>query len=535
MGVTIQLAVLTAAVALFFFLRGLSSKKTLAPLPPGPPKKPLIGNLLDLPGAGQQEWIHWLKHKDLYGPLSSVSVFGQNIILINDKRIAYEILEKNSAKHSSRPHFTFAEQICGWDRAPVNQDNNAFLKTFRRAAARTIGTQASIAKYDRLIEDEMRHFLWRVLDNPKKFIDHNRSAAVGLILKITYGYTTEPSKEDPLVALADLTLQQFSEAIIPGAFLVDLIPALIYIPEWFPGGGFKTIGRFYYDTLRRLVESPFAFTKYQKSQNISKNPSLVSELLDQGEDDDLVKWLAVGLYGGGADTTVSTMEAFFLAMLLYPEVQGKAQAELDHVLGETTLPTVADRPKLPYINAIVRELLRWHPVAPLGVPHRADEDDIINGFLIPKNAVLIANIWGFNHDPEVYSNPSQFKPERFLGVDDKDAVPDSQSFGFGRRICPGRLFADTSLYIMVAHTLSVFNLNKAVGEDGREIDVEAKFTAGIISHPEPFSCAFTPRSESHKQLIEEFQRENPFKKGNADELLAALNERNVSHNDGRAS
>lgn len=80
-------------------------------------------------------------------------------------------------------------------------------------------------------------------------------------------------------------------------------------------------------------------------------------------------------------------------MMLFPDVQCKAQAEMDILFGMPTLPTAADREKLPYVNALVKEAIRWHSVAPLGIPHRTDEDDIINGFLIPKNAIILPNIW----------------------------------------------------------------------------------------------------------------------------------------------
>lgn len=90
---------------------------------------------------------------------------------------------------------------------------------------------------------------------------------------------------------------------------------------------------------------------------------------------------------------MAALEAFYLAMSLHPEVQKKAQEELDRVLGEKVFPSVTDRDNLPYINAIVKEALRWHTVTPLCVPHRSDEDDIINGYLIPKGALLLPNIW----------------------------------------------------------------------------------------------------------------------------------------------
>jgi cytochrome P450 len=87
------------------------------------------------------------------------------------------------------------------------------------------------------------------------------------------------------------------------------------------------------------------------------------------------------------------MECFFLAMTLYPEIQRKAQEEIDRVIGPSRLPGFEDRPHLPYIDAIVKEVLRWHPVAPMGIPHMTTEDDVYEGYLIPKGAYLLPNIW----------------------------------------------------------------------------------------------------------------------------------------------
>lgn len=183
-----------------------------------------------------------------------------------------------------------------------------------------------------------------------------------------------------------------------------------HIPEWAPGAKFKKTARFYGHTLKRLVEEPFAFTKSQMADEKHDN-SLAASLLRQGEDEDIVKWSSVALYSAGADTvrdfllmgsfflvsnsiqTVSALEGFYLAMMLHPNVQLKAQAELDQVLGPNAFPSIEDRDKLPYINAIVTEALRWHTVAPLGLPHKTDQDDVIAGYLIPKGALLLANIW----------------------------------------------------------------------------------------------------------------------------------------------
>ncbi|KAJ5623806.1 hypothetical protein N7510_000115 [Penicillium lagena] len=389
--------------------------------------------------------------------------------------------------------------------------------------ARVIGSRFTASKFDAMLDVEARRFLWRVLHNPKDFVDHTRTAAGAFILKITYGYNIEPHGKDPLVELADLALQQFSNAIVPGAWLVDLLPALRYIPEWVPGASFQRTARYYAETLTKLVENPFAFTKYQMTKKGYQH-SFASSLLEQGENEEVVKWTSVALYGAGADTIVSALEGFFLAMMLFPDVQKKAQTEIDTLTGERRLPTISDRKELPYIDAVVKEALRWHTVAPLGVPHKTDEDDMVDGYLIPKGALLLPNIWAYNHDPATYAVPSKFEPERFLASDAADSAPDPHdvSFGFGRRICPGRLIADTSIFLTIAHTLAVFDITRPPQQEGHEFELNIDFTPGIISHPEKFECIFTPRGPSHRELILEVEREHPFEHSDANTLAQAL-------------
>ena len=90
---------------------------------------------------------------------------------------------------------------------------------------------------------------------------------------------------------------------------------------------------------------------------------------------------------------MTNVMVFFLAMANNPQVLEKAQAELDAVVGLHRLPDFEDMKSLPYICALVKELLRWHVVAPLGFPHRSIADDEYNGYFIPKGTILIANIW----------------------------------------------------------------------------------------------------------------------------------------------
>jgi cytochrome P450 len=152
--------------------------------------------------------------------------------------------------------------------------------------------------------------------------------------------------------------------------------------------------------------------------------------------------------------TVSSIYGFFLFMSLYPEVQAKAQAELDALLGGERLPTLADRDDLPYVDALVKEVFRFGTVVRQGIPHRVHADDIHDGYFIPKDTTIIANVWFVLYsleisrhclltscrfmcnDPRTYKDPEIFNPERFLGSH-PEPDPRGIAFGFGRRICPG--------------------------------------------------------------------------------------------------
>lgn len=205
-------------------------------------------------------------------------------------------------------------------------------------------------------------------------------------------------------------------------------------------------------------------------------------------------------------------------MTLFPEVQRKAQEEIDQVLGGR-LPTVADRGKLPYVDAIVKEVLRWHPVAPMGIPHMSVEDDMWHGFYIPKGSLIMPNIWALTHDSEVYHDPMVFKPERFLKIDgiEPEMDPHAIVFGFGRRVCPGRFLADVTVYLSIARSLAVFNVAKAY-ENGKEVEVKAEFQAGVISHPVPWKFSVTPRSPAHEALILLVEKEHPWEESDAPDL-----------------
>jgi cytochrome P450 len=162
----------------------------------------------------------------------------------------------------------------------------------------------------------------------------------------------------------------------------------------------------------------------------------------------------------------------------------KAQADIDQIaLGR--LPTPDDYESLPYVKAIIKEIARWGPVSPLGLPHRVAEDDVYENYLIPKGATVFGNIWAIAHDDEVYPDPFTFDPSRHLG-DKPQLDPLKFIFGFGRRVCPGAHLAEMTLFLNIATLLTVFNISKPVDGEGNEVEPKIGWVNGTTSYLKPF-------------------------------------------------
>ncbi|PVI03088.1 cytochrome P450 [Periconia macrospinosa] len=517
---SLSLVILAITALIYIVRRVLASKGNGRPLPPGPKGVPIVGNVNDLPKPGELEYKHWLKLKDEYGPISSITVMGNTFIIISDPQIALDLMRDRSNVYSSRPGMTFSNMI-GWNNATALVPYTSTWKTHRKNVTKVASTNTSISMFNIVQETEAAHFLLNLLDTPNDLLEHVRTEAGSVILKITYGYTTKREK-DPLVLLANATMEDFKEATVPGRWAVDVIPFLKYLPDWFPGTEFKQVARMMQEHLREATDKPYHFVKQQMRSKTAKTSFMSQSIEEFGTDprmESIHKWSALALYLGGSDTSVSAIITFFLAMLLFPDVQKKAQEELDRVIGSDRLPVSADISRLPYIEAIMKETHRWHPILPMGIPHSSTEEDVYRGYRIPKGALLLPNIWWFTHDPTVYPDPMTFNPDRHITTPTHKAEPDPRTFtfGFGKRICPGRYVADNAIFMTIAQTLSCFNIKKPV-IDGKVVEPEVRYLPGAITEPVPFKVDVAPRSKKHEELVRKSEEKYPWEESDAEEL-----------------
>ncbi|GBG60678.1 hypothetical protein CBR_g12414 [Chara braunii] len=210
--------------------------------------------------------------------------------------------------------------------------------------------------------------------------------------------------------------------------------------------------------------------------------------------------LLMALVAAGTDTTTSTTVFVLMELLRHPEKMALLKAELDEAIGMHKVPSETDLENLPYLNAFLYETLRMHSVSPMLLPHQAMKDAVVFGYDVPAGTTVLVNVWAIMHDPKVWSEPWEFRPERFIrdGLLADDMHPDGKNFEFfpfgsGRRICPGIRLALTTVRFVVSRLLQRFDVMLPPGIKPEDLDLTEQ--DGLVIFPEnPMPVIFRPRS-----------------------------------------
>ncbi|KZT22572.1 cytochrome P450 [Neolentinus lepideus HHB14362 ss-1] len=464
------------------------------PYPPGPKSIPIFGNYFQVPKVAPWEtYEQWGKQ---YGEIVHMENLGEHTIIINSAKVANDLLEKRSNKYSDRPPLLMLNMM-GWDfdlgfigyGPRWREHRRLFHQEFRQDRAQYYRPTTMLKAHE---------LARRTLEKPNEFLNHIRHFAGANILAIVYDYQVADSG-DYYVGLVEKATAMMAESQLPGASAVDYFPILKYLP------GTKSYAKEGLRLTTEMCDYPFNYVKSRMSAGVGSE-CMASKLLERlqasgsvkPEDEDTIRCVAGAAYAAGADPIVAALGVFFVAMVLHPEAQKKAQEEIDRVIGDDRLPTFDDRASLPYVEALYREVLRWRPALPLSISHATTEEDVYEGYFIPKGTTVLMNLWAIHRDERTYPEATKFKPERYQNPDGtvKDEYPVS-SFGGGRRICPGRHFADTGMWAVIALTLAAFNISKSKDE------MPGRYGDGMISHALPFKYHMSVRSETYARLIQE--------------------------------
>ncbi|CAE6390164.1 unnamed protein product [Rhizoctonia solani] len=482
--------------------------------PPSPSSLPLIGNLLSLP-SGPEHIVYMKLGKDLHSDIIYLDLLGHDIVVLNSPQAAVELLDKRSSIYSDRfcPLMFKDKSLLDWSTSPPFLGYNDVWRHHRRMMNKWLNIR-EVSQFYKMQESHARSLLQRLLvvsaaaeAHPFDSVKDEFYFAMGSsIFQMAYGYKAQEITDPYLRAAHELDYHAAQAAMLT-KFYVNVFPLLNRVPEWVPGTDWKRTVRMWREEKIYALNAPFQWTQNQVTQGTGET-SIIGDLLRDDnlmlglipeERDSRLKELAHILYSGGTDTTSSLLLSFVASMVLNPEVQAQAQNEIDLTLGLGVLPTMADRERLPYVNRLILELMRWRPPLTIGIPHQCFQDDVYRGYTITKGTIVIGNIWSMSRDEKVYRDPETFNPDRFLDPE----VPPVPVFGWGRRKCPGIYFGEASLFITVSSLLAAFTFSKKKDPNGNYIEPTIEDSPdSMVLGLKPFEFDFTLRSDMHRVIDE---------------------------------
>ncbi|KZS90974.1 cytochrome P450 [Sistotremastrum niveocremeum HHB9708] len=461
--------------------------------PPGPKGIPIFGNTFQIPLVAP--WIRFTEWAAIYGDIYFLSALGMKIVVINSCEIGFDLLHKRGVNYSDRPRMTVIREHGGWTFALSAEPYGGEFHLKRRMINQYFNRSAS-AKYQSMLADNAKAFACSLLEHPTEFQSQNRMYTGANIMSLTYGHKVT-SNDDEWVINAKEAIRTLECLGGPGVHPIDIWPILGKLPLRIWGTKFVRNVGFMKKAAERTTTLPYNIVKAKYFDGTAL-PSMATGLIEANLMPDGTVKHEDAINGVLAMTyivmkTVGSLDTFIIAMIHFPEIQREAQQSIDELLQGERLPTFEDRGSLPYVEALYREVLRWKPVLPAGVPHRSVQDDKYQGMFIPAGSMIFFNMLAMMYNPQEFPDPSKFDPGRFLEYDDRDRRyslrtdvrnPEDMAFGFGRRICPGRHFASAWIWITMATILSAFDILPARDQFGAVRLPEVEYDKG------PIRCVF---------------------------------------------
>lgn len=464
------------------------TRRLAFPLPPGP------STLWFSPGGRLP--FKFAQLTEMYGPVFSFKQGTRVVCVVGRHQAAVEIMQKHGADLADRPRSIAAGELLSGGKRTLLVGAGDRLRKLRKALHSHL--QPSVAVQYRPMQ--LKHALNVILDilrDPEHHIDHARRYAASVVMTMTYGKTEPTYYTDPEVQEILLHGTRLGSVIPLDYHQVDRFPILKHVP-------------FVTSTLRQWHKEELAlFSNLVDGARARLRdgapPSFATYLIDQqqqfGLSDDEIAYLAGSMFGAGSDTSATAIAFVIMAAATHPKAQAEVQAQLDSVVGRDRVPSFDDESLLPLVTAFYLEAYRWRPVSYGGFAHKATADIRWGEYVIPADAIVIGNHWSIAHDPDVFPEPEEFRPSRWLDESGKLREDlSSFNFGFGRRVCVGQHVANNSLFINTALILWAFS----VGEDpAQPIDTMAfTDTANVRVHP--FKAVYEPRIPRLREVVETY-------------------------------
>ncbi|XP_057799343.1 LOW QUALITY PROTEIN: sugiol synthase-like [Salvia miltiorrhiza] len=432
-------------------------------LPPGPFPYPIVGNMLQL-GAQPHETFAKLSKK--YGPLMSVHLGSLYTVIVSSPEMAKEIMLKYGTVFSGR---TVAQAVHACDHDKISMGFlpiGAEWRDMRKICKEQMFSHQSMEDSQGLRKQKLQQLLDHAhrCSEQGRAIDIREAAFITTLnLMSATLFSMQATEFDSKVTM------EFKEIIEGVASIVGVPNFADYFPilRPFDPQGVKRRADVYFGRLLALIEGYLNDRiQFRKANpDAPKKDDFLETLVDiLNSNDNKLKTdhllhLMLDLFVGGSETSTTEIEWIMEELVAHPDKMAKVKAELKSVMGDEKVVDESLMPRLPYLQAVVKESMRLHPPGPLLLPRKAESDQVVNGYLIPKGTQVLINAWAMGRDSTIWNNPDAFQPERFLDnkIDFKGQDYELIPFGSGRRVCPGMPLANRMLHTVTATLVHNFD------------------------------------------------------------------------------
>jgi len=468
-----------------------------------------VGNLLEIPP--QHSWLKFREYIQEYGPIVRLSIAGQEHVIIGKESVANDLLRERGTIYSCRYDAVAVVRLLSDSLFMLFIPYGELWRRERRFMHHVaMSSVAPAYRPDQTLEAV--RVLRDIVRKPEDYQVIFECASVGIGMRLLYGQRLGSGRDWECRTILDI-VHELERVGSPGAYLVDIFPSMLRIPD------FLAPWKRYLKARQRQDEAFFTEMVDRTKRDMQagkKARSWARTWLETKEKWGLSDREAIYMFGSvfeaSATSTSSAMMSFVLAMVRNPEWFAKLQAEVDGVAGPDRLPTYDDMPDLPLVRACVKETLRYYPVTGGGFPHKLTQDDVYDGYFLRAGTIVHPVQWAIHRDPEQYPDPDTFNPGRWLDPsfptykEPLTVYPNLQNytaFGHGRRICQGITIAENSVNLQAALLAWGSDLGRARDADGKEIVPPLyDYVAGFNVAPKPFKFTLKARSEEKADLIE---------------------------------
>ncbi|XP_030455715.1 cytochrome P450 81E8-like [Syzygium oleosum] len=432
-------------------------------LPPGPPSLPIIGHLHLLKFPLHRSLYH-LSNK--YGPIMSLWFGSRRVVVVSSLPLAEECFTKNDIVLANRPKLFFGKHLAYDNSTLTNLPYGAEWRNLRKIATIEVLSTHRLNILSRIRRDEAERLMLRLVRNG--FGDFHRVELKTLFMELTFNVIMRMISGKRYygegLSVDEAEAREFREIIehIVGnggtSYVGDFLPIL----NWIDYKGFKKMAAELGKRADAFIQGLVDEHKRRKGDPEFAD-SMISHLLRLQESqpenysDLMIKALVIVMLVAGTDTSSLTLEWAMTNLLNNPEKLEKAQVEINSIIGHDRLLEESDVSKLPYLQCIIFETLRLSTTVPLLLPHESSADCTIGGYLVPCGTIVLVNAWASHRDPELWEEPTAFKPERFEGGNGENHRKLVLPFGLGRRACPGAPLAHRVMGLTLGLLIQCFD------------------------------------------------------------------------------